>query len=96
MHSIVKPANRVPSIFVGVVIAVSLTAFGSMLLRHASQTRLAVEAQMAMEIDGENRTVCRKFGMGPESVSHVECIHELTEIRKRHEQRIASEAIGAL
>ncbi len=86
--------GRVASVLVSCLFALSLAAACFMIARHGSQLRAGVDAQRAQEIDQESKTFCRKFGIGPETGRYSECASALLEIRKRHEERIASDSLG--
>lgn len=88
--------SRTASILIGSLVVLPLVAFGVMLFRHADQVRVAAEALIAEEIAQENRAFCGKFVVGPETARHAECASGLMEIRKRHQERIASDMIGVL
>jgi hypothetical protein len=88
--------NRTASILIGGLVVLSFVAFASMLFRHANQVRAATETLIAEEIAQENRTFCGSFGIGPETARHAACVKGLMEIRKRHQERIASDMLGVL
>ena len=88
--------SRTASIVIGTLVVLSLVAFGVMLLRHGKQARAAAQALIAEEIAQENGTFCGKFGIDPASARHAECANALMEIRKRHQDRLASDMLGVL
>ena len=88
--------NRTPAILIGSLAVLALVVFGAMLLRHANQVRAATEALIAEEIAQENRAFCGKFVAAAETARQAECASGLSEIRKRHQDRIASDMIGVL
>jgi hypothetical protein len=88
--------NRTASILIGSLAVLSLVVFGVMLLRHANEMRAAAEALIAEEIARENRAFCGKFVAAAETARQAECASGLSEIRKRHQDRVAGDMIGAL
>jgi len=86
--------GRVAPILISGFLVLSLAAFGFLLFRHVQELRAAASAQIAQEIDEESKTFCRKFGFDPETVRHAECADDLSEIRRRHQQRIAGDVLG--
>lgn len=48
-------------------------------------------AQMDMAIAAENAEYCTKWGMPAGSAAHLSCLHDLTVIRGRSEQRVRDE-----
>ena len=88
--------GRIASFLVGGVFALSLAVICFLLVRYGPQLRAAAEAQRAEEIDQESKAFCRKLGIGPETARHAECARDLMEIRRRHEERMASDMIGVL
>jgi hypothetical protein len=92
----VTETNRTAPILIGGLVVLSLAVFGVMLFRHANQVRATAEALIAEEIAQENRAFCGKFVAAAETARHAECASGLSEIRKRHQERIASDMIGVL
>jgi hypothetical protein len=88
--------NRTASLLIGSLVVLSLGIFGAMLFRHASQVRAAAEAVIAEEIAQENRAFCGKFVAAADTARQAECTSGLADIRKRHQERIASDMIGVL
>ncbi len=88
--------NRTAAILIGSLAVLSLVVFGAMLFRHANQVRVAAEALIAEEIAQENRAFCGKFVAAAETARQAECANGLSEIRTRHQDRIASDMIGVL
>lgn len=76
--------------FIGVLIAIGLWGIfvsGPPARRLAQQ---ASEEQMA----AENSAFCERFGMRRSSPEYVECLIELDNLRRAHDQRRAQETLG--
>jgi hypothetical protein len=57
--------------------------------------RAQAEAQIAREIEEENRAVCGRLGMGPETgASYQVCAAEIQYARRRHEDRMEARNSG--
>jgi len=88
-----RTGRSAPFLITGFVVLL-LAAFGFLLFGHVQELRAAADAHIAEEVDKESKTFCRKFGFGPETVRYAECVDDLSEIRRRHQQRIAGDLFG--
>jgi hypothetical protein len=66
---------------------ISLVAFGGFLIIHGPEMRAAAEVEEARAVAEENKAVCSRFGVGPETSRHAQCVAELMRIRARHLER---------
>jgi hypothetical protein len=74
----------------------AVSAFAVWAIVFAPTMWRAAERLKAEQVDQENRIVCEKFRMPPGSESFAACVTYLTEVRRRHGDRIAAEAAGIL
>jgi len=73
-----------------------MSALAILLIAHAPTMRAAAERLKAEQTDEENRMFCQKFHMASDTESFATCVGYLTEIRRRHGERLAAEAAGIL
>jgi hypothetical protein len=74
----------------------AVTAFAIWAIVFAPTMWRAAERLKAEQVDQEDRIFCEKFRMPPGSESFAACVTYLTEVRRRHGDRIAAEAAGIL
>jgi hypothetical protein len=74
----------------------AVSAFAVYAIVQAPAMWRATERFKAEQIQQEDRTYCEKFRMPPGSESFATCVTYLTEIRARHGDRLAAEAVGLL
>jgi hypothetical protein len=79
-----------------VALAAAVCALAIYAVVEAPAAWRTAERFKAEQIQQEDRTYCGKFGMPPGSESFAACATDLTEIRRRHGDRIAAEAAGVL
>ncbi|MEA2841196.1 MAG: hypothetical protein QOF41_2526 [Methylobacteriaceae bacterium] len=72
------------------------SAFAIWAIVFAPRMWRAAERLKAEQVDQENGIFCEKFRMPPGSESFATCVMYLTEVRRRHGDRIAAEAAGIL
>lgn len=82
------------ALFGGFFAAVVVTC--GALVAYGPQIRAAQEAERARLIDQEDRAICARLGVGPETSRYAECAAALKGIRARHEERVLSEVAGIL
>jgi hypothetical protein len=73
-----------------------VSAFAIYAIFQAPATLRAAERFKAEQIQVEDRTYCEKFGMSPGSERFATCAADLMEIRRRHGDSLAAEAVGLL
>ena len=96
MHADASRTNRMASILIGSLVALSLAALAVTLLRHATRAHAAAEAVIAEEIAQEDRSFCGNYGMSPGTEPYEACAKRLMDIRKRHHTRMTSDMLGML
>lgn len=76
------------------VIGALLAICASLALSYVVGSRMRTQMQgLATEaIAQENIAFCGKFGIGPGTAAHADCIEALSAVRTRHEQRKQIEA----
>jgi hypothetical protein len=74
-------------------LAAGLIAMALLGVIYGPVIRQNVERATAEEIAQENRVFCEKFGMGPATSAFASCVGALTEIRRRHEERLMPDSI---
>lgn len=84
-------ANAV--VFIGLL---ALMVFFFLVVRNGTEARALARTQWALDIERESQAFCRKFGIASESRLFAECVADLSEIRKLHEERVAKEGAGIL
>lgn len=77
-----------------ILAAASLVLLAAM--HYGAQLRATADVQVAHEIDNESQAYCLKFGVAPGTARHAECVADLMEIRKRHEERVVKYQAGIL
>ncbi len=56
------------------------------------ENRAKAESQRVLEISAENNFYCEKWGMGPRTQAHSQCILDLQAFRAKVEQRFINDA----
>jgi hypothetical protein len=74
----------------------AVSAFAIWAIVFAPTMWRAAELLKTEQVDQEDRIFCEKFRMPPSSESFATCVMYLTEVRRRHGDRIAAEAAGIL
>jgi hypothetical protein len=79
-----------------IAFAAAVSAFAVWAIVFAPSMWRAAERLKAEQVDQENGIFCEKFQMPPGSEHFAACVTYLTEVRRRHGDRIAAEAAGIL
>lgn len=74
------------------LLAVSLLA----IMRHGAQFHAAAESQWAQYLELESQAFCRKFPLAAQNPSFAECVADLSEFMRRHEERVMQRSAGIL
>ena len=66
--------------------------FALFILPHVPKIQAEIESQRILQIVGENRHYCEKWGMHEGTESYFQCTLDLQRIRKNEEQRIDADS----
>jgi hypothetical protein len=84
--------SRAPLIAFGAAVS----AFAIYAIASAPEMWRTAERIKAEQLHHEDRMFCEKFRMPPDSEGFETCVGYLTEIRRRHGDKLAAEAAGML
>ena len=74
---------------IGVLTAAVVVVGLSVLITYKGlEYRKAAELQRATEIEKENQTICKKWGLLESPLFYASCSADLNDVRARHERRI--------
>jgi hypothetical protein len=79
-----------------IALATAICAFAIYAVVEAPATWRAAQRFKAEQIQQEDQMFCERFRMPPSSEGFATCVVYLTDIKRRHGDRLAAEAAGIL
>lgn len=93
-HSAVTAGAHGSRPWPAIVLALAIGSLAVYATVSAPAALRAAERVKAEQIRLEDREYCEKFRMPPGSEAFATCVTDLTELRRRHRDRVVAEAAG--